>query len=76
MRMVLLLPLLLLAACADPAAVAQNACPPIKPYTTAEQQRAADELLKLPPGSMLGQMIVDYGRERAMLRACDAAGNS
>jgi len=75
MRVILLLPLLL-AACADPAAVARNTCPPIKPYTTAEQQRAADELLKLPPGSMLGQMIVDYGRERAMLRACDAAGNS
>jgi hypothetical protein len=66
----ILLFLLLLTACSDPAAVAQNACPPIKPYSTAEQQKAAEELLKLPPGSMLGQMIVDYGSERARLRAC------
>jgi hypothetical protein len=65
--------LLLLTACSNPAAVAQNVCPPIKPYSTEEQQQAAAELLKLPPGSMVGQMIVDYGSERARLRACRAA---
>ena len=69
----ILLFLLLLSACSDPAAVAQNACPPIKPYSTAEQQQAAAELLALPPGSMVGQMIVDYGAERGRLRACRAA---
>ena len=73
MKPILLLLLLLLPACTDPAAVAQNACPPIKPYSTAEQQQAAAELLELPPGSMLGQMIVDYGAERARLRACRVA---
>lgn len=69
MRATLLL-LLLLSACSNPIPVAQNACPPIKPYSTAEQQQAAAELLRLPPGSMVGQMIVDYGSERARLRAC------
>ncbi len=69
MKPILLL-LLMLSACTNPAEVAQNACPPIKPYSTEEQQQAAAELLKLPPGSMLGQMIVDYGAERGRLRAC------
>lgn len=60
------------AACAVPAPVV-TACPPIKPYTTEQQQQAAGELLRLPPDSMVGAMIIDYGAERARLRACAKA---
>jgi len=45
-------------------------CPEPKPYTAAEEARAARELLALPAGAMLAEMIADYGRERAELRAC------
>lgn len=47
-------------------------CPTPVSYTLEQQQAAAKELQALAPGSMLGQMIVDYGRERAVLRACKA----
>ena len=45
-------------------------CPEPKPYTAAEEARAAQDLLALPADSMLAEMIADYGRERAELRAC------
>lgn len=59
---------LAIAGCASTRAV--NTCPPPKEYSQAAQNQAADELDALPPGSVLGQMIVDYGEERAALRAC------
>ena len=49
---------------------APSLCPEPKPYTAAEEARAARELVALPAGAMLAQMIADYGRERAELRAC------
>jgi len=49
---------------------AASLCPEPKPYTVDEESRAARELLALPAGSILAEMITDYGRERAELRAC------
>lgn len=47
-----------------------NLCPEPKTYTADEEGRAARELLALPAASILAEMIADYGRERAALRAC------
>lgn len=64
----------LAAACASlaspPAAIL---CPQPKTYTADEETHAARELLALPADSMLAEMIIDYGRERAELRACRSA---
>jgi hypothetical protein len=51
----------------DPSA---SLCPEPKRYTAEEEARAARELLALRTDSMLAEMILDYGRERAELRAC------
>lgn len=45
-------------------------CPAIVPYTPGQQAEAADEILALPAGSILEQMILDYGELRAKLREC------
>ena len=45
-------------------------CPEPKRYTAEEEERAAAELLALPPESILAEMITDYARERAELGAC------
>lgn len=50
-----------------------TACPPTVTYSKAQETRAAAELRALPAGSELAQMIVDYSRSRAMLRACSTA---
>lgn len=60
----------LAAACSVTTPSAANLCPAPKTYTADEQSRAAHELLALPATSILAEMIVDYGRERAALRAC------
>jgi hypothetical protein len=61
----------LAAACSSLAvSPAASLCPEPKPYTADEESRAARELLTLPAGSILAEMIIDYGRERAELRAC------
>ena len=52
---------------------ATSLCPEPKSYTVDEEARAARELLALPAGSVLAEMITDYGRERAELRACRRA---
>ena len=49
---------------------APGLCPEPKPYAADEEARAARELLTLSAGSILAEMITDYGRERAELRAC------
>jgi hypothetical protein len=66
MRAILLA--LLLAGCVTDRAL--NTCPAPLEYSPEFQNQAADELDQLPPGSAIGQMIVDYGQERAALRAC------
>jgi hypothetical protein len=59
------------ASCAGaPVISGANDCPEPKQYTADEEARAARELLVLPVGSVLAEMITDYGRERAELRAC------
>jgi hypothetical protein len=45
-------------------------CIAIVPYTPGQQAEAADEIMALPAGSILEQMILDYGELRAKLRAC------
>lgn len=47
-----------------------SVCPRVVEYTPEQQARAADELDALPADAMLVTMMADYGRERAMLRAC------
>ena len=62
--------LVLLTSCASPIVASPSICPPVVVYTPAEQDRLADETAQLAEGSMLLRAITDYGRERAMLRAC------
>jgi hypothetical protein len=50
-----------------------TACPAIPAYSAAFQERLADEIQALPPGSALGEAIIDYKRLRDQLRACRAA---
>ncbi|HXP74411.1 MAG TPA: hypothetical protein VN823_09705 [Stellaceae bacterium] len=59
------------AACSNlTAPPAASLCPEPRSYAANEEARAARELLALPAGSILADMIIDYGRERAELRAC------
>lgn len=48
-------------------------CPPLVAYSAETQQMAAAELRKLPKGSPLAKMIVDYKKTRD---ACRAGGSS
>lgn len=51
-------------------AIVQN-CPPLKTYSADYQAAAADELLAMGDRfPHVSAMIVDYGAERAALRAC------
>jgi hypothetical protein len=63
--------LLSLTAC-ETAGFRANVCPPIVEYSKAQMQQAGDELEAIAGLGfvMVPQMIEDYGRERAMLRAC------
>jgi hypothetical protein len=63
--------LALLTGCETPASDV-SACPPIVEYSPGFQARAADELDAIVAAGHVAipQMIVDYGRERDMLRAC------
>jgi hypothetical protein len=58
---------LLLSACTSTVTVT---CPAPVVYSPGMQAEAADELLALPPGSILTQMMIDYGQLRAKLREC------
>ncbi|MDG4721576.1 hypothetical protein [Thalassospira aquimaris] len=59
----------LLTGCAT-ASSDQSVCPVPVEYSAEFQNRLADELEALPAGSALEQAIIDYGRVRAELRAC------
>jgi hypothetical protein len=59
--------LLAISACTSTVTVT---CPAPVSYTPGQQAEAADELLALPPGSILTQMMIDYGALRAKLREC------
>jgi hypothetical protein len=45
-------------------------CPAPAVYSPGMQAEAAEEILALPPGSILTQMMIDYGALRAKLREC------
>ena len=45
-------------------------CLDLKEYSKADQQKAAQELAALPDGSILAQMIQDYGDMRDRDRVC------
>lgn len=52
-------------------AATSSECPPIPPYTADEQERAADEILRLPPDVvMIPRMLADYAMLRDQIRAC------
>jgi hypothetical protein len=63
-----LLPLLLAITACSTTPVLQ--CPAIVPYTPGQQAEAADEIMALPAGSILEQMMEDYAEIRARLREC------
>lgn len=47
-------------------------CPPVVEYTRELRERAAEELARLPEGSMIAEMLSDYGVLREQARACAA----
>lgn len=66
--------LLTCSACATmpttPPPIVKTICVPTVTYSAAQQAAMADELAKLPDTDPLALAMVDYGRERAALRAC------
>jgi hypothetical protein len=53
----------------------QPVCPRLVDYSRAVQARAAEELKNLPAQSPLAVMLVDYGKLRDQVRACQKAGD-
>ncbi|PWC81237.1 hypothetical protein [Azospirillum sp. TSH64] len=51
------------------APIASN-CPPVVEYPSVIEERAANELDLLPPGSAIEELLADYYTLRAMVRAC------
>jgi len=45
-------------------------CPPVVEYSRAFQARAADEIVSLPEGAAIAQMLADYAVMREQARAC------
>lgn len=45
-------------------------CPPLKPYTQAENEKLAEELESLPDEAVTIDIIADYMALRDQLRAC------
>lgn len=45
-------------------------CPPVVQYSRDLQARAAEELVQLPHGSVIGEMLSDYAVMREQARAC------
>lgn len=67
--LVLLLTLtILLGACVTTSS--EPTCPREKVYTPQFQERLADQLITLPPGSPVVTAMIDYGDLRAQVRAC------
>ena len=48
----------------------EAACPPVVEYSREFQARAAEELAMLPEGSIIAEMLADYGVMREQARAC------
>ena len=47
-----------------------GACPPVVEYSRELQVRAAEELARLPEGSVIEEMLADYAVMRDQARAC------
>ena len=62
--------MLWLSACAMGGSDARAPCPPLVEYTSAEQERAADEVGALPEGAVIVRMLSDYAVLRDQARAC------
>ncbi|MGB3314969.1 MAG: hypothetical protein WBB85_11195 [Albidovulum sp.] len=45
-------------------------CPPVVPYSPADQARAAAEIKALPEGAVVVRMLSDYAVLRDQVRAC------
>ena len=59
----------LLAACTT-ARSDEGSCPPVPAYSREFLARAAGEVERLPSGSVVEQMIADYGVMREQAKAC------
>lgn len=49
---------------------AVSICPPVVDYSREFQERAAEELARLPKGSAIEEMLGDYAVMREQARAC------
>ena len=56
----------------DPPTTYVSRCPPLKQYTRTQQTQLADELQKLPAGSVVGAVVGDFYQMRKACRAIDA----
>lgn len=68
-KALLLIGAVLLSGCAQGDTDGTLATPTLFPYTQEQQDQAADELASLPAGSVIAQMIADYGLVRNEIRA-------
>jgi hypothetical protein len=59
-----------LTGCATGGSDTRTPCPPVVDYTSAEQTRAADEVVSLPEGAVVVRMLGDYAVLRDQARAC------
>jgi hypothetical protein len=59
-----------LSACATGSSDARAPCPPVVPYSAADQARAVAEIAALPEGAVVIRMLSDYAVMRDQARAC------
>lgn len=65
---------LMLSACmGTPRPAATIACPPVKPYTAAQQKALSAAWASVPAGSPLDSAMTDYLALRDVARACAAS---
>lgn len=69
MRLLALIGLLLVTSCASSQQVVIH-CPPVKPWSAAEQRQLKSELTPLPADSMIVLWLSDYVAMRDRARAC------
>lgn len=62
--------MLWLSGCATDGSNAGVSCPPVVPYSAADQARAAAEVAALPEGAVVVRMLSDYAVLRDQTRAC------
>ncbi len=62
--------MLSLSACAMVSSDPPVLCPPVVPYSRAEQAQVAGELTALPDGSLITDWLADYAVMRDQAREC------